>query len=209
MATPVEVPKLGNTVEECLVSRWVKRKGDAVSAGDVVAEIETDKATFEVTAPVSGTVIETYFEEGALVPVFTKLFVIGEPGESVEPGPSGAGPRPAQPREAAPETSTGGKTAGATTLAATTSASFSPRARRFAEEHRFYPPTVSGSGPGGRVLEEDLRELYYSPRTRAVAPVSPPARTDTGKHARATIREKIARRMRESLASTAQYTRSE
>ena len=254
MATPVEVPKLGNTVEECLVSRWVKRKGDAVSAGDVVAEIETDKATFEVTAPVSGTVIETYFEEGALVPVFTKLFVIGEPGESVEPGPSGAGPRPAQPREAAPETSTGGKTAGATftapetstggktagatftapetltggktagatftapeistggktagatTLAATTSASFSPRARRFAEEHRFYPPTVSGSGPGGRVLEEDLRELYYSPRTRAVAPVSPPARTDTGKNARATIREKIARRMRESLASTAQYT---
>src|ERR1017187_8003559 len=206
MATPVEVPKLGNTVEECLVSRWVKRKGDVVSAGDVVAEIETDKATFEVTAPVSGTVIETYFEEGALVPVFTKLFVIGEPGESVEPGPSGAGPRPAQPREAAPETLTGGKTAGATTLAATTSASFSPRARRFAEEHRFYPPTVSGSGPGGRVLEEDLRELYYSPRTRAVAPVSPPARTDTGKHARATIREKIARRMRESLASTAQYT---
>src|ERR1039457_2840541 len=227
MATPVEVPKLGNTVEECLVSRWVKRKGDVVSAGDVVAEIETDKATFEVTAPVSGTVIETYFEEGALVPVFTKLFVIGEPGESVEPGPSGAGPRPAQPREAAPETSTGGKTAGATftapetltggktagatftapeistggktagatTLAATTSASFSPRARRFAEEHRFYPPTVSGSGPGGRVLEEDLRELYYSPRTRAVAPVSPPARTDTGKHARATIREKIARRI--------------
>ena len=206
MATPVEVPKLGNTVEECLVSRWVKRKGDVVSAGDVVAEIETDKATFEVTAPVSGTVIETYFEEGALVPVFTKLFVIGEPGESVEPGPSGAGPRPAQPREAAPETLTGGKTAGATTLAATTSASFSPRARRFAEEHRFYPPTVSGSGPGGRVLEEDLRELYYSPRTRAVAPVSPPARTDTGKNARATIREKIARRMRESLASTAQYT---
>ena len=46
MATPVEVPKLGNTVEECLVSRWLKHKGDAVSAGDVVAEIETDKATF-------------------------------------------------------------------------------------------------------------------------------------------------------------------
>src|SRR5580704_9493438 len=99
MATPVEVPKLGNTVEECLISRWVKGKGDVVSAGDVVAEIETDKATFEVTAPVSGTVIETYFEEGALVPVFTKLFVIGEPGESVEP--SRAGSRPAEPRKVA------------------------------------------------------------------------------------------------------------
>src|SRR5579871_1856135 len=86
MATPVEVPKLGNTVEECLVSRWVKGKGDTVAAGDVVVEIETDKATFEVTAPVSGMVLETYFEEGALAPVFAKLFVVGEAGESVEAG---------------------------------------------------------------------------------------------------------------------------
>src|SRR5947209_20279470 len=84
MATPVEAPKLGNTVEECLVSSWLKKKGDPVAAGDVVAEIETDKATFEVTAPVSGTVLATFFETGALVPVFTNLFVIGEPGESVD-----------------------------------------------------------------------------------------------------------------------------
>ena len=81
MAIPVEVPKLGNTVEECLIARWVKRKGDNVSAGDLVAEIETDKATFEVVAPVEGTVLETFFAEGALVPVFTNLFVIGTPGE--------------------------------------------------------------------------------------------------------------------------------
>ena len=84
MATPVEAPKLGNTVEECLVAKWRKQKGDAVSAGDVVVEIETDKATFEVAAPVGGTLLETFFAEGALVPVFTNLFVIGEPGESVE-----------------------------------------------------------------------------------------------------------------------------
>jgi pyruvate dehydrogenase E2 component (dihydrolipoamide acetyltransferase) len=251
MATPVEVPKLGNTVEECLVSRWVKRKGDAVSAGDVVAEIETDKATFEVTAPVSGTVLETFFEEGALVPVFTKLFVIGEPGESVEP--SRAGPRLAPPKEIAPEATPSQETtspAPTAPRAAAGSMPFSPRARRFAEEHRFYPPAVNGSGPGGRVLEEDLRELYYSPRTQmvgenrpqageaggtacpttegtalaevaqavppafldsltaqAAVPASPPAKTNTAVAPRATsIREKIARRMRESLASTAQYT---
>src|SRR6185295_15147717 len=97
MATPVEVPKLGNTVEECLVARWCKRKGDAVSAGDVVAEIETDKATFEVSAPVDGTVLETFFDEGALVPVFTNLFVIGAPGEDAarfRPQPAGAAPVP-------------------------------------------------------------------------------------------------------------------
>src|SRR5689334_20490448 len=84
MATPVEMPKLGNTVEECLISRWVKRKGEKVTAGELVAEIETDKATFEVTAPVDGTLLETFFGEGELVPVFRNIFVIGEPGESVE-----------------------------------------------------------------------------------------------------------------------------
>src|ERR1017187_3695771 len=84
MAIAVEVPKLGNTVEECLIAKWCKRKGERVSIGEVVAEIETDKATFEVTAPVDGTLLETFFDEGALVPVFTNLFVLGEPGESAE-----------------------------------------------------------------------------------------------------------------------------
>ena len=58
MATPVEVPKLGNTVEECLIAKWRKQKGDTVAAGEVVTEIETDKASFEVTAPVAGTLLE-------------------------------------------------------------------------------------------------------------------------------------------------------
>src|SRR3954449_4587314 len=84
MATPVEAPKLGNSVEECLISRWVKHKGETIAAGDVVAEIETDKATFEVTSPVDGILLESFFDEGALVPVFTNIFVIGAPGEPVD-----------------------------------------------------------------------------------------------------------------------------
>src|SRR5580658_5604404 len=84
MATPVEVPKLGNSVEECIVGRWLKHAGETVAAGDAVAEIETDKTTFEVTAPVAGTLLATFFDEGAVVPVFTNFFVIGNPGESAE-----------------------------------------------------------------------------------------------------------------------------
>jgi pyruvate dehydrogenase E2 component (dihydrolipoamide acetyltransferase) len=225
MATPVEVPKLGNTVEECLISRWVKAKGDAVSAGDVVAEIETDKATFEVTAPVSGIVLETFFEEGALVPVFTKIFVIGEPGESVALSAGTQAEPPAPPnRTSAParvETAPSAPSAVSDRPLGGIALAFSPRARRFAEEHRFNPAAVGGSGPGGRVLEEDLRELYYSARgpgtkggrsawdeeTRSRGPKSVDTSVDAaGTSARATIREKIARRMRESLSSTAQYT---
>src|ERR1044071_1991028 len=147
MATPVEAPKLGNTVEECLVSRWVKHRGDTVAAGDVVAEIETDKATFEVTSPVNGVLLDAFFDEGALVPVFTNLFVIGADGEDIEAFRPGAAPVAAGP-----------------------------------------PAPVNGPGPNGRILEQDLRALFRS-GTRI-----------------SKVRERIARRMRESLATTAQYT---
>src|ERR1017187_10360999 len=166
MATPVEAPKLGNTVEECLVAKWLKRKGERVSAGETVLEIETDKASFEVAAPVSGALLETFFAEGALVPVFTNLFVIGEPGEDVESFRPNAVDGPVQPEPLAStgeRRQTGRSAPPAPAPAAPSFGSLSPRARRFAEEHGFHPASVAGSGPGGRVIEEDLRKLYYSP----------------------------------------------
>ena len=199
MATPVEVPKLGNTVEECIVAKWCKHKGEAVAAGDIIAEIETDKATFELPAPADGTLLETFFEEGALVPVFTNLCVIGQPGENVEAFRPRAVARVDSPPVVAQTTES---QESAKVSAATTSA-ISPRARRFADEHNFHPAAVAGSGPGGRVLEQDLREAYhrgagFSPRGTSVPPAPAPQP--------GTIRQKIARRMRESLANTAQYT---
>ncbi|MEO8372419.1 MAG: dihydrolipoamide acetyltransferase family protein [Candidatus Solibacter sp.] len=189
MPTPVEVPKLGNTVEDCRITRWVKHKGDVVAADETVAEIETDKATFEVPSPVSGTLLDTFFDEGALVPVFTNLFVIGNPGDNIDPfRPRGAGASacvPAVPPVARP--------AAVLSEASAPSASpFSPRARRFAQQHQFHPEAIAGSGPGGRVLEGDLRRLCDAVPTPAAHITS--------------VRERIARRMRESLASTAQYT---
>ena len=239
MATPVEVPKLGNTVEECLIGKWIKQKGDTVSEGDVIAEIETDKATFEVTAPVGGTLLETFFEEGTLVPVFTNLLVIGEPGEDTSsfrpkpfeaPVPASPSPQlaPAAQKAASQNTPVERSHAEAAAPASTPAAQagvWSPRARRFADDHNFHPASVAGSGPGGRVLEEDLRREYYaSPRVSSAAK----KQMQSGAEARnsgsgaagmiltadlgppptrvSTIRERIGRRMRESLASTAQYT---
>ena len=187
MATPVELPQLGNTVEECVIAKWLKHEGDAVAAGDVVAEVETDKTTFEVTAPVSGIVLATFFEEGAIVPVFTKIFVIGEAGEDIErPGPRGEIASSQLPLTASasspPQSVSPGGRGGA----------YSPRASRFAATHHFNPEGIVGTGPGGRVLESDLRRAY-----EAGFATSSPA---TG------LRPAIARRMRASLSTTAQYT---
>jgi pyruvate dehydrogenase E2 component (dihydrolipoamide acetyltransferase) len=227
MAIPVEVPKLGNTVEECLIAKWRKHKGEHVSAGEVVAEIETDKATFEVTAPADGTVLETFFDEGALVPVFTNLFVLGEAGESVDAfRPQGAAaPAVNQAAPAATPEAPKVDRQVARPAPAAPAGSLSPRARRFAADHDFHPEAVTGSGPAGRVLEEDLRKQFYeSPRVSSLAnkrieegmeiggegsgtggmvlssDLVPPATRVSG------IRATIGRRMRESLATTAQYT---
>jgi pyruvate dehydrogenase E2 component (dihydrolipoamide acetyltransferase) len=186
VATPVEAPKLGNSVEECLISRWVKRKGEKVAAGDVVAEIETDKATFEVTSPVDGILLESFFDEGALVPVFTNIFVIGAEGEPVDSFRPGAAPEPLAAPAAVDSAPHG--TATVRERTPTAEAPLSPRARRFADQNNFHPSNVTGTGPAGRILEADLKALFQSG-----------ARLSK-------VRERIARRMRESLSSTAQYT---
>jgi pyruvate dehydrogenase E2 component (dihydrolipoamide acetyltransferase) len=196
MATPVEMPRPGNTVEECLLAKWTKAKGDRVSEGEVIAEIETDKATFEVPAPVGGVLLEMFVREGELAPVFANICVIGAPGESVEEfapkrqaesQPQANAPVPQ--RQASVQVERGG---GA-----------SPRARRFARERGVDLGEVrGGSGPGGRILEQDVRHAFHSGarmsslERKRVEDSTP----FTG------IREKIARRMRESLGSTAQYT---
>jgi pyruvate dehydrogenase E2 component (dihydrolipoamide acetyltransferase) len=107
------------------------------------------------------------------------LFVIGEAGENVE--------------AFRPEMQTPITPPPVVTEAPAKKTIYSPRARRFADTYNFHPASVTGSGPGGRVLEQDIRKLYEARQTAAPARIS-------------SIREKIAGRMRESLSTTAQYT---
>ena len=72
MATPILMPKQGQSVETCLILEWKKQVGDAVAEGDVLCEVETDKATFEVEATAAGTLIATFYDEGDDVGVGNK-----------------------------------------------------------------------------------------------------------------------------------------
>ena len=225
MATPIEMPKLGNTVEECLIARWRRQPGDTVAAGEIIADIETDKANFELTTPVGGTLLAVFFKEGDLVPVYANVCVVGTPGEPIDPFRPLAAPRTAEPQAPAPAESLRRRAREAAPVASAQAPVMSPRARRFADEHDVDPNGISGSGPGGRILEDDLMRLYrqsarssplarkmmedgYELRGQGAAAdglvlsrdlTTPPA-------ALSNVRERIARRMRQSLASTAQYT---
>ena len=234
MAIAVEMPKFGNTVEECLLARWRKQKGDVVAAGDIIAEIETDKANFDLTAPAAGTILATFFGEGSLVPVYTNICVIGEPGEDAEvfrrvAKATAEGETVSQPTPAQPSPVQSGPSAPPAPSVAPADAAqevfLSPRARRFAERHHFTPARTAGSGPGGRVLESDVRQAYYATphltplaarlveegyeaKAKGTGPAGTVLAHDLGEPpvALSNIRVRTARRMRESLATTAQYT---
>jgi pyruvate dehydrogenase E2 component (dihydrolipoamide acetyltransferase) len=233
MATPIEMPMLGNTVEECLLAGWCKQVGDEVAKGELLAEIETDKATFELTSPVAGTLLEIFFNEGDLVPVFSNVCVIGKPGESVEAfRPPKTSPPPAvQPRhekrlDKDGEILSAQSEPAVVEVGAGPARNFlSPRARRFAQEHDCHPERIEGTGPGGRIIEEDLRRLYYG--SEGKSSLAAKLVKEGHEHMRGRIlsdgrilssdlvqppekisyfRERIAGRMRNSLATTAQYT---
>ena len=84
MATPVMMPNVGITVETCVLTEWLKKKGETVAEGEILFRYETDKSTLEQEAPVSGTLLEIFFGEDSDVPVMTNVCVIGNEGESVE-----------------------------------------------------------------------------------------------------------------------------
>ena len=92
MATPVVMPKQGNTVESCIIVEWKKQPGDDDCRGRALCEIETDKAVMEVESPVGGTLLALFFQEGDLVPVLETIAAVGAPGEDASDlRPGGAG----------------------------------------------------------------------------------------------------------------------
>lgn len=162
MATEVLMPRQGNTVESCVILEWKKDEGDSIQEGEIICEVETDKAAFEVEAPASGTVLKKFFEEGDDVPVLTAIAAIGEPEEDV------SGLAPAAAEEPAPASSDG--TAPAPPQPAASSVprapaeapAISPRAKLLAESKGIDYRTVAGSGPEGRIIERDIQYVLGS-----------------------------------------------
>jgi len=161
MADKVLMPKQGNSVESCIIVSWLKKEGDAVAIGDIICEVETDKATIEVESSFEGTILKTFYEEDDDVPVHNLIALIGEPGEDIsqfsnedaaeEIVTEEASQVPVKVEESIPVVipaeTVEGKRIG------------SPRAMNLAAAKGLDIRTVSGSGPEGRVIERDILAL--------------------------------------------------
>ncbi len=189
------MPRLSDTMEEGAIASWHKHPGDHVEIGDVLVEIETDKATMDYEAYESGTLSEILVSEGATVSIGTPIATLDD-GKSAAPAtpaavtsspasasvvvpedapapltPATLAPEPASGRTApAPATSPGAREHVAATVQRGHDGPFaSPLVRRLAREHDLDLSTVAGSGPGGRIIRADLNDLL----SETPAPATP------------------------------------
>ena len=216
MAIEVTMPQMGADMTEGTLLRWLKGVGDSVERGDILAEIETDKATIELEAYDSGTLIKRVASEGDIVPVGDVIALLGDASEAVpdverkppaetparraiEPGAKRAiepAPAPAPTAAAAPEPGDRVR--------------ISPVARKMANEAGIDPSALRGSGPDGRILRRDI-EAAMSAGSPAAAPDSrrePPRAPRTESAAAeglSKMRQAIARRMTLSKQTQPHY----
>ncbi len=182
MAIEILMPALSPTMEEGTLAKWLVKEGDSVTSGQIIAEIETDKATMEFEAVDEGTVGKLLVAEGtAGVKVNTPIAVLVEEGESVSSAPAPAAPTPApaaQPAAApatAPDVAAPASTAPAVSAPAKSGARVvaSPLARRLAAERGIDLSALRGSGPQGRIVKADV--LGAKAGAAAAAPAAPAA----------------------------------
>ncbi len=167
------MPKMGDAMEEGTLVRWLKSEGDAVSEGEPIAEIATDKATVEIEAPGAGVLKGIRVQEGAVVPVNTPLAYILLEGESLPDDTNGkatasapATPAAATQPTAPPAAPTPTPRDGEARILA------SPLARKIAAEHQVDLAQIQGTGPKGRIVERDV--LAYIEAKKAAAPAPAP-----------------------------------
>ena len=183
MANPVIMPRQGQSVESCILTEWKVKPGDTVAEGDVLAVIETDKASFDLESTASGTVLELFWAADDDVPVLANVIAIGEEGENIDDlRPQGAGAT--APPEPVANSTPDAPTANAPTVQQTIapsqadsstssykpSSGVSPRARKKAMNLGVDAETLVGTGPGGRVIERDIDAfLAGTPRLSVTA----------------------------------------
>jgi pyruvate dehydrogenase E2 component (dihydrolipoamide acetyltransferase) len=203
VATLVHMPQLGQTMEEGTIITWLKREGEQVTRGEALAQIETDKVVCDLEAAQSGWLHKIIAHEGAKIPVGQPIAVLAAAGEAVNLadllGTPQAAATPAR-SDPAPRTAVNA-TSSPSRDVTSQEVRISPAARKLAREHGLALETLQGTGPGGRIVVEDVERAVAAPAITS-APQERILRTIplTG------IRGTIAQRMAQSWAQVAHVT---
>jgi len=199
VATNVIMPSLGFDMTEGKLARWLKAEGERIEKGQPIAEIETEKATVEIEAAVSGVLAKVIVAAGQTVPIGTVIGIIGDAGETVAETPTAAAaPAPPPPPPAAEATRA------EPTAPSVSRVKASPLARKMAEDAGIDLARIKGTGPDGRVMERDVQAAIEAKS----APTPPPAAAGAPAAAPAPLsrmRRAIARRMAESKATAPHF----
>lgn len=178
MAETINMPKLGFDMAEGLLVRWVKQVGETINKGDVLAEIETDKATVEVESSASGVVLQLIAEQGTMVPVNAPIAVVGAEGEKVDApaaAPSKVESQKSEEKPAPQTPPTPAQTTQASAPAESGPVKASPLARKIARDNNINLAQLQGSGPNGRIVRKDVEVALSSGATFDVRPSTPSA----------------------------------
>ena len=163
MAKEIVMPKLGLTMTEGTVSKWLKKVGDEVKEGEPLFEVETDKLTNTIEASASGVLRHIFVEEGTTVPLFGKLAIVAAADEDISALLGGAAPAAAAAPEAAaaPAPAAPARAAGERIIAA-------PAAKKLAKELGIDLALVTGTGPNGRITLDDVKNYKPAPAAPVV-----------------------------------------
>ncbi len=209
MATEVRMPKMGMSMESGTLVEWHRQAGDEVVEGEVIAEISSDKIESEVTAPASGVLGEPAVAEGEEVAVGAVLALIGAAGQAPPPAPSEAvGAEAAEPAPAEADPKPAPEQPRATAAGAASRPKASPAARRVARELGVDLAEVAPTASGDRITSEDVRKAAEGVDEAAATGVGAghTPRDDGEAVPFRGIRAVVAKRMAESVRSTAQVT---
>lgn len=174
MATPVLMPKWGMSMQEGIVSCWLKKQGDPVEQGEAIVEVESEKATNLVEAPASGVLARLMVREGETVPITTVIAMIAAPGEEISDSSLMAGTRPRGGPSINPPfaPTVQGATVPAPPARDQHRVAASPAARRLAREHSVDLSRLVGTGPDGMIVVEDVQAAPQAPARPATAAIT-------------------------------------
>ena len=159
MAEKIIMPKLGLTMEEGVINKWLVKEGDQVEKGDALFEVATDKVNMEVESTANGVVLKIMAAEGETIPITQTVAYVGKPGEVIEekeesvPAPQKTEEKPVSVQIEEKKATIDLETAGERIKA-------SPLARRLASEYGLDLSKIQGTGPGGRIVKEDIEKAY-------------------------------------------------